>query len=187
MDKATHPLKDFLGPGGLKHTRGRETILRELEVRKGHFNAETLYSVLNRKGTKVSRPTIYRTLKLLEKNHLIDRLDIKQKCFYYESILQKKDHAHLICEQCGKIMDFQNSSLKTLKTKACKEEDFLLDSMSVQLFGLCRSCQRTIKNRTRAALESDSISPTGCAMTPSTPKTEGNKTRLRGKNDEEDL
>ena len=153
MNKETHPLKDFLGSGGLKHTRGRETILRELQVRKGHFNAEQLYSVLNRKGTKVSRPTIYRTLKLLETYHLIDRLDIKQNCFYYESIFQKKHHAHLICEQCGKIMDLQSSSLDTLKNEACKEEEFLLDTISVQLFGVCRSCQRATKNKTQAAVE----------------------------------
>ena len=59
--------KDFLGARGFKSTREREIILKELEARKDHFNAEKLYSILMRKGAKVSRPTIYRTLKLLEK------------------------------------------------------------------------------------------------------------------------
>ena len=68
MNQEAHPLKNFLRPGGLKSTKERETILKELEILKDHFNAEKLYSVLNRKGAKVSRPTIYRTLKLLERS-----------------------------------------------------------------------------------------------------------------------
>jgi len=142
MNKEAHPLKDLLGPGGLKNTRERETILRELEVRKGHFNAETLYSVLNRKGTRVSRPTIYRTLKLLEKYHLIEKLDIKQNCFYYEPKYQKKDHGHLICEKCGKIIDFPSESFNTLKSEIDKDKNFKLDTISLQAFGMCRSCQK---------------------------------------------
>lgn len=152
MNKEAHPLKDFLGPGGLKNTRERETILKELEVRKGHFNAEKLYSVLNRKGTKVSRPTIYRTLKLLEKYHLVVRLDIKQNCFYYESIFQKKDHGHMICERCGKIVDFPSRSLEILKTEINKERDFKPANISIQIFGICKHCQKASEN---GVLETD--------------------------------
>ena len=152
MNKEAHPLKDFLGPGGLKNTRERETILRELEVRKGHFNAGKLYSVLNRKGTKVSRPTIYRTLKLLEKYHLVVRLDIKQNYFYYESIFQKKDHGHRICERCGKIVDFPSRSLEILKTEINKERDFKPANISIQIFGICKHCQKASEN---GVLETD--------------------------------
>ena len=146
MNKEAHPLKDFLGPGGLRNTKERETILRELEVRKGHFNAEKLYSVLNRKGTKVSRPTIYRTLKLLEKYHLIEKLDIKQNCFYYEPRYQKKDHGHMICEKCGKIIDFPSQSFNTLKSEIGKDKTFKLDNISIQVFGVCMSCQKASRN-----------------------------------------
>jgi Fur family ferric uptake transcriptional regulator len=147
MQKEAHQLKDVLGSRGLKNTRERETILRELEVRKGHFNAEKLYSVLNRKGTKVSRPTIYRTLKLLERFHLIERFDIKKNCFYYEPLSQKKDHGHLICEHCGKIIDFLSENIENLRQEVCEEKDFKLDNISVQVFGICETCQKVSKNK----------------------------------------
>jgi Fur family ferric uptake transcriptional regulator len=146
MNKEAHLLKDFLGPGGLKNTRERETILRELEARKDHFTAEELYFVLNRKGTKVSRPTIYRTLKLLQKYHLIEKLDIKKNCFYYESILHKKDHGHMICERCGKIIDFPSESFNTLKSEIGKDKNFKLDNISIQVFGVCGNCQKASRN-----------------------------------------
>jgi Fur family ferric uptake transcriptional regulator len=146
MDKETLQLKNALGSRGLKNTREREMILKELEVLKGHFNAEKLYSVLSRRGAKVSRPTIYRTLKLLEKYHLIDRLDIKQNCFYYESISQKKDHGHMICERCGRIVDFPSRSLEILKKEIDKERDFKTANISIQIFGLCKNCQNASEN-----------------------------------------
>jgi Fur family ferric uptake transcriptional regulator len=132
---------------GLKHTRKREIIFKELETRKDHFNAERVYSSLRQKGPKVSRPTIYRTLKLLERFHLIEKLDIKKDCYYYDPICQKSDHGHLICEQCGKIIDFSCRSLENLKTELCTAKDFRQDRISIQVFGICRNCQKSSKNK----------------------------------------
>jgi Fur family ferric uptake transcriptional regulator len=145
MQKEVHQFKDFLGSRGLKNTRERQIIIKELEARKDHFNAEKLYSVLNRKGTKVSRPTIYRTLKLLEQFHLIERLDIKKNCFYYEPVSRKKNHGHLICEHCGKIIDFASGSLEILKLEVCKQRDFKPDNISIHVFGICEACRKAFK------------------------------------------
>lgn len=145
MHKEVQQFKDLLGARGLKNTREREIILRELEARKDHFNTEKLYSSLTRKRVKVSRPTIYRTLKLLEKLHLIERLDVKKNCFYYEPMYRKKDHGHLICEQCGKIIDFSWGSIENLKSEVCKEKDFKPDNISIHVFGICETCQKAFK------------------------------------------
>jgi Fur family ferric uptake transcriptional regulator len=146
MHKEFEQFKGFLESKGLKNTRGRKIILRELEARKNHFNAESLYSSLTRKGTRVSRPTIYRTLKLLERFRLIERFDIKKNCFYYEPISQKKNHGHLICEQCGKIIDFSSNGVELLKSEVGRDKDFKPDNISIQVFGVCKSCQKTPPN-----------------------------------------
>ncbi len=145
MNKETLSFKDVLGPKGFKSTRGREIIFKELEGRKDHFNAEKLHSAINRKGNKVSRPTIYRTLKLLEKFHLIERLDIKKNCYYYEPTYRKKDHGHLICQRCGKIMDFTCGSIKNLKSELIKEKVFKMDNISIHIFGIFEACQKASK------------------------------------------
>lgn len=140
-----YSFKEVLGPKGFKSTKGREIIFKELEGRKDHFNAEKLHSALNRKGAKVSRPTIYRTLKLLEKFHLIERLDIKKNCFYYEPAYRRKDHGHLICQRCGKIMDFTCGSIKDLKSELVKGKVFKTENISIHVFGICETCQKTSK------------------------------------------
>jgi len=146
MYKEVHQLIDIFGSRGLKNIRGRKIILRELEARKNHFSAENLYSSLTRKGTRVSRPTIYRILKLLERFRLIERFDIKKNCFYYEPVDPKKYHGHLICEQCGKIVDFPCEKIEILKSEVAKEKDFKLGNISIQVFGVCKSCQKVSTN-----------------------------------------
>jgi Fur family ferric uptake transcriptional regulator len=147
MQREVQLFKDILSSKGLKNTREREIILKELETRKDHFNAEKLYISLLRKEVRVSRPTIYRTLRLLEKLHFIEKLDIKKNCFYYETIPQRKEHGHLICEQCGKIIDFSCNGIEILKSEACKDKDFKLENISVQVFGLCKDCQKASKRK----------------------------------------
>ena len=128
MDIEVQQFEDFLRSKGLKNTRGRKIILREIKTRKDHFNAEKLYFSLTRKGTRVSRPTIYRTLKLLERFRLIEMFDIKKNCFYYEPISQKKNHGHLICEQCGKIIDFSSNGVELLKSEMINIINHVIDN-----------------------------------------------------------
>jgi len=138
-------LKDLLYAKGFKSTKGRKIILKELETRGEHFSAESLYSGLSQKKQRVSRPTIYRTLKLLEKLRLIERFDIKKNCFYYEPISHRKEHGHLICEECGKIIDFSVEDFDTIESAIVKEKDFTLGYISIRAFGLCQSCLKTMK------------------------------------------
>jgi Fur family transcriptional regulator, ferric uptake regulator len=143
MQKTVNSLKELFSSKGFKNTREREIILKEFEARKGHFNAEELYFVLRRKRAKVSRATIYRTLKLLEQFRLIERFDVNKNCFYYEPVSHEKNYGHLICEHCGKIIDFLSGSLENLKSDACKGRNFIMDTISIRVFGVCGDCQRS--------------------------------------------
>lgn len=142
METLSHSTKDLMCSKGFKNTKEREILLKELEILTDHFNAENLHARLTRKGLKVSKPTIYRTLKLLEKLRLIKRFDIRKNCFYYESVFHKGDHGHLICEKCGKIVDFSMGDVDTLKSAIIKKKNFTPGYVSIRVFGLCQSCRR---------------------------------------------
>lgn len=145
MEHANSSLRDFLCGKGFKSTKEREIILKELETRGEHFNVESLYSCLSKRKQRVSKPTLYRTLKLLEKLRLIERFDIKKKCSYYEPVLHSRGHGHLVCEECGKIVDFSTGDFETLKSAIVKEKDFTLGHLSICAFGLCQSCLKAMK------------------------------------------
>ena len=57
--------KKFIKKKGLKYTSEREEILKEILKSKQHFNVDELYIKLKRKGSKVSKASIYRTIPLL--------------------------------------------------------------------------------------------------------------------------
>ncbi len=135
-----HSLKDLLSAKGFRSTKGRKIILKELETRREHFNAESLYDGLSRKKQRVSKPTIYRTLKLLEKFRVVEKFDIKKNFFYYEPVFQKGKHGHLICEACGKIIDFPIADVDLIKSTVLKESNFIQETISIRIFGLCESC-----------------------------------------------
>jgi Fur family transcriptional regulator, ferric uptake regulator len=138
-------LRDFLCARGFKSTKGRGIILKELERRGEHFNAENLHQSLSQKELRVSKPTIYRTLKLFEKLRLIERFDVKKNCFYYEPLLYRGEHGHLVCEECGKIVDFSIKDFDALRSSISHDKGFTLGYLSIRAFGLCESCLQAMK------------------------------------------
>lgn len=138
-----HPnilLNNLLRAKGFKSTNERKIIFKELEAGREHFNADSLYCSINKKREKVSKPTIYRTLKLFEELHLIERFDIKKNCFYYDPVSHRGGHGHLICEECGRIVDFSIAEFDMFKSAIVTEKDFTVGSISIRAFGLCKSC-----------------------------------------------
>jgi Fur family ferric uptake transcriptional regulator len=140
-------LKDILNAQGFRSTKERDRILHELEARTDHFNAETLHASILQKGSSVSRPTIYRTLHLLEALHCLEKLYLKKNCYFYEPLSQKNEHGHLICRGCGRITDFWVEGFEILKSEMARNTDFKMNKISIQVFGLCGACQAEDKHR----------------------------------------
>jgi Fur family transcriptional regulator, ferric uptake regulator len=139
--------KEILKAQGFRSTKERDRILQELETRTDHFNAEKLHASLLQKGSGVSRPTIYRTLSLLESLHCLEKLYLKKNCYFYEPLSQKKEHGHLICRRCGRITDFRVDGFDILKSEMDRNTDFKPNKISIQVFGLCGACQAEGKHR----------------------------------------
>ncbi len=56
-------------------------------------------------------------------------------------IANKPHHDHLICESCGKIVEFENEEIEKLQHKIAEESGFKLTDHLMQLYGICRECQ----------------------------------------------
>jgi len=139
MDSFVAHLKRF----GLKMTRERRLILREIFESEGHFEAEDLLMRFRARGEKVSRATIYRTFDLLLKAGLIRKSDFGENHFHYERSFGLEHHDHMICRSCGKVIEFHDEQLEELKQKICDERGFKMDNHSLQIFGFCKDCRRS--------------------------------------------
>jgi Fur family ferric uptake transcriptional regulator len=147
-DIALERFVNHLKRHGLKMTRERRLILREIFSSDEHFEAEDLLMRFRTRREKVSRATIYRTFDLLNRAGLIKKSDFGENHYHYERSTGEDHHDHMICRRCGKVIEFSHPELEKLKEKICREQGFEMSSHSLQIFGYCKSCRAKSRQET---------------------------------------
>ncbi len=107
----------------------------------GHFDADQFFATLAGKGLKASRATVYNTLDLLVECGLISRYRFGENHSRYEKAFGRPRHDHLICLECGDIIEFVNEKLEKIQHEVCDEKKFRQLNSSLQIFGTCAKCQ----------------------------------------------
>lgn len=107
---------------------------------EGHFEAEELAHRLRKKGSRISKATVYRTLPLLVKAGLIKEVIHGEKHHHYEHNHEENQHDHLICLKCGKIVEFGEESLREIEEKICRQHEFQPEKVVIEIFGYCKKC-----------------------------------------------
>ncbi len=129
----------------------RLTPQRQLVVRRAvahlHFIAEELVKDVQAIDPSVARGTVYRTLALLHQVRVVEKHDFRYGAPNYEVTFGKAHHDHLMCVQCGEIIEFQEPRVETLQQQVVERYGYQLLSHTHKLYGLCTSCQRLPKSR----------------------------------------
>jgi len=143
--------RKYLERRGLKLTAERQAVFDELFARHEHFEADELLVRLRTKHKKISRATIYRTLELLVDSGIVGRVRIREAGYRYERLRAGEHHDHLICNECGRVIEFFEPKIEGLQDEVCERYGFLPLSHSHQMRGICRQCR---PRRIRAAARS---------------------------------
>ena len=130
---------DVLKRENLKCTPQRMAIFENIIQSKKHRESEQIYKDIN-KNVKVSLATVYRTLDLLVKNEFVRKMDIGNGKFIYETKINHPHHDHMICVECGKIIEFHSQEIEDLQDALCLKENFKIVRHIHQLFGKCSEC-----------------------------------------------
>ena len=135
-------LKKIVKQKGLKYTEQREIVLSILLHAKEHLTAEEVYNDIKKehKESNIGIATVYRALSFLEEVDLITSITFGTDGKKYESN-SKSHHDHLICTECGKIIEFIDDEIEKRQDKIAKKNKFKITSHSMQLYGTCEVCQ----------------------------------------------
>src|SRR5574344_160279 len=135
-------LKRIVKQKGLKYTEQREIVLSILLQADDHLTAEEIYNKIKEEfpETNVGIATVYRALSFLEEVELIASINFGTDGKKYESNI-KSHHDHLICTECGKIVEFVDEEIEKRQEKIAKANKFKITDHSMQLYGLCEVCQ----------------------------------------------
>ena len=133
-NKLLRNFKDVLRKEGLKITPQRIAVLEEIIKDKGHRESEDVYMAIKTRKTHVSRATVYRTLDILVQNGFARKLNLGDGRARYETKIDSPHHDHMICNNCGKIIEFVNDEIEKIQDKIAKDHGYTIVKHVHQLF-----------------------------------------------------
>lgn len=120
-------------------TKQRRLLLELIRETDGHIDAKELFRRAINKDDSISHATVYRSLNLFKQLGLVDEKRLGQLRCYYE-IRQSPEHQHLICQGCGKVIEFQNHHFQKLIETVQREHGFNVTKAELYLEGYCPGC-----------------------------------------------
>jgi len=130
-----------LAKQGYRLTPQRLMILAAIENSENHISAEEIYAQVTARYPSVNISTVYRTLELLTQLGLVTETDLGEGRVRYHPA-EKGHHHHLVCRQCGAIIDLDESLLTPLKSALLREYRFCADLKHLAILGRCVNCTR---------------------------------------------
>ncbi|MCI0513787.1 transcriptional repressor [candidate division KSB1 bacterium] len=122
-----------------RRSKQRERILELLRDTESHPTADWLYAQLKREFPNLSLGTIYRNLSILYEQGLIRKINFNSTFDRFEA--KVAPHYHLICDNCGRVLDFAMPMDEELNARAKMLTDFTIQRHKIEFFGLCRQCK----------------------------------------------
>jgi Fur family transcriptional regulator, ferric uptake regulator len=137
----------FLRQKKYRNTQERYLVLDSILEFDHHFSADELYLAMRSAGVQVSRATIYSTLDLLTRCNILMKHRFQGDSAHFELADKMPNHDHLICIECGRIVEFQEEALHTIEERVAAEHGFKSLRHSLQVFVVCNDIRNCDYNK----------------------------------------
>ena len=148
---AEEKFREFLQIRGEKLTAARRTLVAQIFANHKHFDADELISDLQASGQRVSRATVYRSLRLLVEAGILRELRLTNRTVY-EHDHGYPSHDHMHCTSCGSILEFTNEEISLLSERLATLHGFRASGHRFVISGECGKCLRARSPRRRLDL-----------------------------------
>jgi Fur family ferric uptake transcriptional regulator len=114
-----------------------------------------LHERVLREDDSIGLVTIYRTIEILTELGFICEMHTGGNGRSYLMRRPAEHHHHLICSECGKVVDFTDCDLEKLERRLAKENGFKIENHLLEFSGQCRQCRVAVdrKNKVRERVE----------------------------------
>jgi Fur family ferric uptake transcriptional regulator len=132
---------EHIQKAGLRRTGQRDLILEIFLKTEEHLTSEDLYFLVHREDPSIGHTTVYRTLKLLTEAGLAREVRFGDNKTYYEHHYNHAHHDHMICTECGKVIEFFSQDIENLQDQMADQFGFRPTHHSLRMWGVCSDCQ----------------------------------------------
>ncbi len=146
-NKKSIEMEKILKMQGFRMTLPRQVILVVLSKSEDHLLAKDIYMKIKKDYPNIGLTTVYRTLDLLVRMGLINKFEFGDGQSRYELAWDYKEHHHhLVCQSCGKIIDYNDfiddevKFFDKIQESLSKKYRFNIDSHEVYFYGKCDAC-----------------------------------------------
>jgi Fur family ferric uptake transcriptional regulator len=127
---------------GLKRTAQRDLILDMFLRIEEHLSSEDLYRLVKKQDPTIGQTTVYRTLKLLTEAGLAREVRFGDGVTHYEHNYKHEHHDHMICSECGRIIEFFSAELEAIQDAMAAKHRFQVTQHLLRIIGVCAECRR---------------------------------------------
>jgi Fur family ferric uptake transcriptional regulator len=145
--KIKNEFKGYLKEKGIRYSKQREDILDIFLVTEKHINVIELYELVRRAHPHIGYATVYRAMNLILAAGLAEEVNFGDGSRRYEH--KHEHHDHLICVQCGQLIEIQSSHIEQLQAELTNKHGFMQLKHTFQIYGICKSCQADKTEPTR--------------------------------------
>jgi Fe2+ or Zn2+ uptake regulation protein len=124
-----------------KLTRQRDTVLQVIRSREDHPTANDIFQAARLQLPTISYATVYNSLRFLKAAGLVHEIKFGDGASRYDRETDRHDHA--ICNDCGKLVDFDLPHAAELMQAAARKSKFQAESVHLTLRGVCPDCRKT--------------------------------------------
>ena len=134
--------REYLRDHNLPVTAQRMAIAEVVLGAQGHLSAEDVERELAVRGAAVGTATVYRTLEVLVRSGLVVARDFGEGFRRYEPARDEPHHEHLICDVCGRVVEFRDERLERMTMLIADAHGFARRRHRLVIEGVCPDCQR---------------------------------------------
>lgn len=133
-------LRRHIEKRGMRKTSQRGIVLDVFLKTEKHVDVETLYNIVKQRDDSISFASVYRTLKLLCECNLAIEMKLGKGITRYEHKYNHKHHDHLVCTECGKIVEFYSKGIEKIQNQIAQKNKFVVQSHHLEIAGVCEAC-----------------------------------------------
>ncbi|MFQ5860625.1 MAG: Fur family transcriptional regulator [Dehalococcoidia bacterium] len=130
---------EALKEAGVRLTPQRLMVLQTIAEGEGHLGVDEIYRRVKNVYPYMDIATVYRTLHLFKKLHLVTEVGLGDR-LHYELALGGRKHHHMVCQQCNGTFDLSPSYLEEFRQTLRQDFGFEPDLEHFTVTGTCARC-----------------------------------------------